>query len=162
MRKGFTLIELLVASILLAMLVTILTMFFNQSSIAWRTGTASIVNLNETREALGTFADIRDDILPNVGGAGSLTYRTMSIWKKDNANQLRSSSDRAYSTEGIDWGRATQISSLNDAKTARQQSVTSGSGSLSVSLFSVGVRSLGPDGKPDTEDDINTWPEEID
>lgn len=161
MRKGFTLIELLVASILLAMLVTILTMFFNQSSIAWRTGTASIVNLNETREALGTFADIRDDILPNVGGAGSLNYRTTSIWKKSDANQLRSGSERAYSTEGIQWGQARSFS-LNDAKTARQQSVTSGSGALSVSLFSVGVRSLGPDGKPDTEDDINTWPEEID
>ena len=34
MRKGFTIIELLVASLLLGLIVTILTMIFNQSSIA--------------------------------------------------------------------------------------------------------------------------------
>ena len=34
MRRAFTMIELLVATMLLAMLVTILTMMFNQSSIA--------------------------------------------------------------------------------------------------------------------------------
>ena len=33
-RRGFTLLEVLVASALLAMLVSILTMIFNQSSIA--------------------------------------------------------------------------------------------------------------------------------
>ena len=33
-RSGFTLIEMLVASLLLGMLVTILTMVFNSSSIA--------------------------------------------------------------------------------------------------------------------------------
>ena len=29
-------------------------------------------------------------------------------------------------------------------------------------LYLVGVRSLGPDGKPDTADDVSTWPKEID
>ena len=34
-ESGFTLLEVLVASMLLAMLITILTMVFNSSSIAW-------------------------------------------------------------------------------------------------------------------------------
>ena len=47
MRRGFTILELLVASLLLGMLVTILTMIFNQSSIAWRTGVAGVADLDE-------------------------------------------------------------------------------------------------------------------
>ena len=47
MKKGFTLLEVLVASLLMGMLVTILTMIFNQSSIAWRTGRASVADLAE-------------------------------------------------------------------------------------------------------------------
>ena len=39
-ESGFTLLEVLVASMLLAMLITILTMVFNSSSIAWSTGKA--------------------------------------------------------------------------------------------------------------------------
>ena len=37
-RNGFTLLEVMVASLLLGLLVTALTMVFNQSSIAWRVG----------------------------------------------------------------------------------------------------------------------------
>ena len=37
-KNGFTLLEILVASMLMAMLITILTMVFNSSSIAWNTG----------------------------------------------------------------------------------------------------------------------------
>ena len=51
MKKGFTILELLVASLLLGMLVTILTMIFNQSSIAWRTGTAVVEDLGDVRES---------------------------------------------------------------------------------------------------------------
>ena len=46
MKKGFTLIELLVASLLLGLLVSILTTIFSQSSIAWSTGTAGVVDLD--------------------------------------------------------------------------------------------------------------------
>ena len=48
-REGFTLVEVLVASLLLGMLVTILTMVFNQSSIAWRTGKASVSVIDKMR-----------------------------------------------------------------------------------------------------------------
>lgn len=160
MRRAFTLIELLVASILLAMLVTILTMLFNQSSIAWRTGTASLVNLNKTREGLGTLADIYDDVLPGLGDDASspqIAKRTVSVWSKTAANALRT--DRAF--DSVDFGSA-QSFSYDDAKTAQATDVSSAGSGVSVSFFAVGVRSLGPDGEADTEDDISTWPEEID
>ena len=171
MRKGFTIIELLVASLLLATLVSILTMMFNQSSIAWRTGTAGIVDLNRTRGGLGAFEDIRDDVLPglgdqdpNVGASDSRTikYRTVSLWQKNQDNQLRT--DRAFNYDkAIQWGDASSAQfSISDAKTAKEKDLSDKGAGNSVSLFSVGVRSLGPDGQPDTEDDINTWPEEID
>ena len=171
MRRGFTIIELLVASLLLATLVTILTMMFNQSSIAWRTGTAGIVNLNKTRGGLGAFEDIRDDVLPGLGdqnpGTGqsdtrTIKYRTVSLWQKSADNRLRTSAQRAFNMdEAIKWGYSSAFT-ISDAKTAKEKDVADKGTGQSVSLFSVGVRSLGPDGKPDTEDDINTWPEEID
>ena len=46
MKKAFTVLELLVATMLLAMLVTILTMIFNQSSVAWTIGIASLTGLD--------------------------------------------------------------------------------------------------------------------
>jgi len=49
MRRGFTVLELLVASLLLGMLMTMLTMIFSQSSIAWRTGMAGVADLDDVR-----------------------------------------------------------------------------------------------------------------
>ena len=46
MRRGFTILELLVAALLLGMLVTVLTMIVNQSSIAWRTGVAGLLDMD--------------------------------------------------------------------------------------------------------------------
>ena len=174
MRKGFTLIELLVASVLLGMVVTILTMIFNQSSIAWRTGVGSVVNLNQSRRALGTFHDIRDDVLPGLGqknaatGAAdnrTLQYRTVSLWDPTQRNALRQPSSRAFNKDvSIDWGNAWHFG-IGDARVALANDPLSGGEDMNPNGrngFSVGVRSLGPDGKPDTADDINTWPEEID
>ena len=156
------------------MVVTILTMIFNQSSIAWRTGVGSVVNLNQSRRALGTFHDIRDDVLPGLGqknaaqGAAdnrTLQYRTVSLWDSTQRNQLRTPSQRAFNKDvSIDWGNAWHFG-IGDALTARSNDPLSGSDDANPNGrngFSVGVRSLGPDGKPDTADDINTWPEEID
>ena len=56
-RSGFTLIEMLVASLLLGMLVTILTMVFNSSSIAWRTGKAGVSQLSLMRRQLSLAGD---------------------------------------------------------------------------------------------------------
>jgi len=178
MRSGFTLIELMVASILLAMVVTILTMVFNQSSVAWRTGVAGVVNLNDTRSALGTLHDIRDDLLPGLGDTASsggasdnrtIKYRTVSLWarssqSRDSRNGLRN--ERAFNLadkgEAINWGKATPFT-IGDAREGGSQSIVGeGQNRADKVNFSVGVRSLGPDGKPDTPDDVTTWPEEID
>lgn len=160
MRKGFTLIELLVASLLLGMLVSVLTMLFNSSSIAWRTGTAGVALLGDTRRQLGAFHDIRDEILPGVGdssGSGesrSINYRTVSLWQR-NSDQLRTG--RAYDT--VVWGSAPSFS-LGNAKSGAPCSLTGGQ-QKGGSLFTVGVRSAGPNGEFGDEDDITTWPDEV-
>lgn len=168
MRRGFTIIELLVASLLLSMLVSILTMMFNQSSIAWRTGTSGVIDMNDTRVSLAIVQDIRDDALPYLGeqnptpDQGNIQYRTVSIWDKNKANDLRTPAQRAFNrSESINWGSASQFS-MSEAKTGAKASLKNGQRVQAASPYSVGVRSLGPDGKPDTEDDITTWPEMID
>ena len=170
MKKGFTLVELMVASLLLAMLVTILTMMFNQSSIAWRTGTAGVADLNETRWSLGSFHDVRDEALPGLGdqspsgGASdsrTVKYRTMPLWDPNGDNQLRNR--RAFSIESssMNWGHAPSFS-INDAMTAAKKAVSGAGNGSGSSLFTVGVRSAGPNRTFGDEDDITTWPEDID
>lgn len=167
-RKGFTLLEMMVASLLLGMLVTTLTMLFNSSSVAWRTGTAGVSELKDVRSSLGVFHDIQDDILPGLGdkgsgnGAGqgdsrSLNYRTVSLWDPSQDNKLRT--DRAY--KQINWQGAPNIG-ISDAIKGASKSVGKAGAGTGSGLFTVGVRSLGPDGRPDTEDDITTWPDQID
>ena len=179
MKRAFTIIELLVASLLLGMLVTILTMIFNQSSIAWRTGVAGVVELDRVRVRLGTLHDAEDDILPglgqdNVQGGSSdnrdVTYRTVSIFKGWNGSgQLQpnsatrengSCSGRLY--DEVKWGEASAVQfQIGDARTGRSNTSV-GSGTVrNGSAFAVGVRSAGPDKKWDTDDDINTFPEEV-
>lgn len=146
-RKGFTLLEVMVASLLLGMLVTALTMVFNQSSVAWRVGMAGVVNLNDTRSDLGKKHDNYDNILPGLKTAKDMGYRAVSLWEN---GQLRT--DRAF-------GAATESLSYDDAKNAKPQKVSSASAGQSVSLFTVGVRSYGPDGRLGTADDLTTYPE---
>ena len=138
----------MVACLLLGMMVSALTMVFNQSSIAWRTGMAGVVNLADTRSDLGKKHDNYDNILPGLKTAEDMGYRAASLWKN---GQLRT--DRAFDA-------ATESHSYSDAKTAKPQSVASASSGQSVSLFTVGVRSAGPDGRFDTADDLTTYPEE--
>ena len=160
MRRGFTLIEMLVASLLLGMLVMALTMIFNSSSIAWRTGTAGVAVLNDTRRQLGTFHDIRDEILPGVGDpngkgeARQINFRTVSLWQR-NSDQLRT--DRAY--EQVRWGTAPQFTLGNAAQ--GQSCTLQGGQTVGSGLFTVGVRSAGPNREFGDEDDITTWPDDV-
>lgn len=155
-RRGFSLVELMVASLLLSMLVTILTMIFNQSSIAWRTGTAGVAGLQKVRRQLGTFHDNRDSALPGLGEKDktgknrSATYRTVSVFKDDNT--LRT--DRAFDT--IQNGDAPAVT-VGDPQSVTLDSGTAGSGAA----FTVGVRSAGPNGEFGDEDDITTWPDNV-
>ena len=180
MRRGFTVLELLVASLLLAMLVTMLTMIFNQASIAWTTGLASVNNLGKERMGLGAYHEIEDDLLPGVAQKNAKTgssdnrqlqYRTVSLWRKGQENALRQG-ERAFDV--VNWGDVqTRLTSIDDAKngasvnssegsSAAQNmgAITSGGGASAGGVI-VGVWSAGPDRKWGTEDDINTFPEEI-
>ena len=75
-RSGFTLLEVLVASMLMGMLVTILTMIFNQSAIAWRTGKAGVANMTETERQLSRLHALADNVLPIAGNR----YCVVSPW----------------------------------------------------------------------------------
>lgn len=183
MRKGFTILELLVASLLLSMLVTMLTMIFNQSSMAWNTGVASVSDLEDVRKKMGGYHDVEDDILPGIGQTGvrdigdssrKIEYRTVSLFRNWNgtgrlqANSAsRNCSGRAF--DRIDW---TDLRSFNNQDAWSGASFGSlgnggGSGSMGANQgarggdFIVGVRSAGPDCQWETDDDITTFPEDV-
>ena len=125
LRHGFTLLEVMVASLLLGILVTALTMVFNQSSVAWRVGMAGVVNLNNTRSDLGKKHDNYDNILPGlttdkVTKKEYMMYRAVSLWKN---GQLRT--DRAFDS-------VTESLSYSDAKTAKAQRISSASAGQSA------------------------------
>ena len=178
-RSGFTILELLVASLLLSMLVTMLTMMFNQSSIAWRTGVSGVNELEETREQLGGYHDVLDDVLPglaqnNVQGGSSdnrnLDYRTVSVFRNWNGSGQLSKSVPSQQCSGrlfdrINWGDAnlSQVSIGSAQKGQVISNLKQPTTGTSRGGYIVGVRSAGPDRKMDTEDDnINTFPEDID
>ena len=169
MKKGFTLIEVLVATLLLSMLVTILTMIFNQSSIAWSTGLASVTALGNTREKMSVLANESENaMLSDDGGA---VLRITSVWAgagKDFRVDGRTLSD------DFEW--TVPQSNLRDPMTAgpipingngggnASEGVNSGGNSGGRETFLVGVHSYGPDGKTGGDyswDDISTMPEEI-
>ena len=91
MKRGFTILELLVASLLLGMLVTILTMIFNQSSIAWRTGVAGVADLDDAR---ANMAELRDEA-DNVYIWNNKPQRLLGLWNE--RGKLRT---RAVDAEG--------------------------------------------------------------
>ncbi len=151
-EKGFTLLEVLVASLLLGMLVTILTMVFNQSSVAWRIGTAGVADLDEKRQNIATWHEEADAALPHV--YGTTKYRIVSPW--DEYGKIRTRSVERTESDNIPSG-------VDFNKPSTWQNITiDGSGSSrTFSSFVVGVTSAGPDGKFKTSDDITTWPKEI-
>jgi len=181
MKRGFTVLELLVASLLLAMLVTMLTMIFNQSSIAWSAGLLSVDDVTKERRSLGSYHDIEDDVLPGVAQNNAQTgssdnrelrYRTVSLWKRGAKNTLRKNL-RAFDSIAWDSGISTKLPNAVDSNVRNGMSVNAtesgGSGSMGQNAGGgaaavgvvVGVWSAGPDGKWSTDDDINTFPEEI-
>ena len=163
-RRGFTLLEMLVASLLLGMLVTILTMVFNSSSIAWRTGKASNVQMGKIRYQLAVAQQTAESALPRIDvQTKSRVGRVLSAWDETGAVRQRAVGElKSGSLNGLytfpSWdsrdtaGSSTfqpwvVVNNINDPK-----GLPSGS-------YIVGVLSYGPDGKVGTADDIDTWPE---
>ena len=182
MRKGFTILELLVASLLLSMLVTMLTMIFNQSSIAWNTGVASVTDLETVRTKIGGYHDTFDNALPGVGQDGvrdigdtsrQIKYRTVSLFRNWGGNgqlQKNDPSDRCSGRafDEIDWSKAGNLDNYQSQMSRAMKGDVTGSlgngnrWNSGNGGYIVGVRSSGPDRKMETEDDnINTFPENV-
>ena len=154
MKRGFTILELLVASLLLGMLLSILTMIFNQSSIAWRTGLAGVAEMNDVRTGVGKVRDEADNIFFH----GTQEYRIVSPWKMDGTLRTRACNENDTTEDG-------KIEFLNVSASADPLNYSlqtfSGANSSTRKSYTVGVMSCGPDGKADTYDDITTWPDEV-
>ncbi len=164
MKKGFTLIEVLVASLLLGMLVTILTMIFNQSSIAWRTGRAGVAKLSNIRYKLSSAQYFADNALPRIDTSNGQKHGYIAgAWNINGELNERGVKELPNSAKTLipgvtAWNNANfyennqlwqNVEYDNTFDTERQSSYT------------VGVLSYGPDGEKDTEDDICSWPEAV-
>lgn len=161
MRRGFTILELLVASMLLGMLVTILTMVFNQSSIAWRTGTAGVADMDDIRDNMAEIREEADNAFVWNNKLQSLT----GLWKEDGT--LR---DRACDAAASDTQLARVLKSkVSTSKTNRtlwdktQNMVSVGqtASAKTRKTYTVNVKSAGPDREFDTYDDIWSWPDDF-
>ncbi len=122
MKRGFTIIELLVASLLLGMLMTILTMIFNQSSIAWRTGTGSVSDLDDARDNIGRVRYEAD----NAYIWGDDCLAVLSIWDEEKAAssgkaELRT---RAVSAPGVSCSPSEKIEKIRSGLTLSDVSKT--------------------------------------
>ncbi len=165
-KSGFTLLEMLVASLLLGMLVSILTMVFNSSSIAWRTGKAGVAQLSKVRRQLTFAQHCADNLLPRIDPSrrDKVGY-VVSPWRMDGQNKgVRT---RAVQVSSVNPGFSTSgFGNFESDKTSPSaspwQQVNLGSIRLgSAKSYTVGVLSYGPDGKRNTADDISTWPDEV-
>jgi len=158
MKRAFTILELLVASLLLGMLVSILTMLFNQSSISWRTGVAGVADLDLVRQNM---AELRDEA-DNAYVWNNNVQRIVGLW--DDKGKLRS---RAWDV-GAESGGALHADMLkgavNDKSTLRDfkvKNVGTGDSGKSIKTYTVNVKSAGPDREFDTYDDVWSFPDEI-
>ncbi len=160
-RSGFTLLEVLVASVLMGMLVTILTMIFNQSAIAWRIGKAGVADMTETERNLSRIHFMADSVLPYMGD----NYCAVSPWDDSGSSDSSTLQRRGVrKASELKKGLNTVSGNFGNADAGKNSWQKSGLGKVdtkSYANFVVGVRSDGPDRLPDTEDDITTWPDEV-
>ena len=168
MRKGFTIIELLVASLLLGMLVTILTMIFNQSSIAWRTGVAGVVDMDDIRDNM---AEVREEA-DNAFIHGGEVYRHVGLW--DSKGNLRDRACDAPNSQivkvGDDKYRANILRegkgklNTNNTKPSDFKLISVGNAKKtgSVKSYTVNVMSAGPNRVFGDYDDVWSNPDVFD
>ena len=171
-ESGFTLLEILVASMLLAMLITILTMVFNSSSIAWSMGKAGVAEMDEVRNNMAAAGMLADNAVPRVDlGALDKWGYMVSPWKADGTLRrraiLKTMPNTSLRIEPMVDGFVYNKSELGPDKWNRAKAkrlwATFSPGSIRLSgkakTHIVGVWSYGPDGHPNTGDDISTWPD---
>ena len=147
---------------LLGLLVSILTMIFNQSSIAWRTGVAGVVDMDKVRENVAELREEADNAFVHEGRL----YRLTGLWDKN--GQLRNRAcDAPGSTDEEESkalmiggssrsGNGTWIGPLANLKINDLKSATVGTGNArAAKTYIVNVMSGGP--KNDIEDWEAIW-----
>ena len=176
-ESGFTLLEILVASMLMAMLITILTMVFNSSSIAWNTGKANVTEMDSVRREMSVATIQADNAVPGVevDGQGKVELESWGYlvgpWDEEKGGlrqrtvippsgkvgavlkkpEIKPDSGQEkgtwlYKENDKLWATLTGNASAENKKGNARDCV-------------VGVWSYGPDGRPNTGDDISTWPD---
>ena len=167
-ESGFTLLEILVASMLLAMLITILTMVFNSSSIAWSTGKASVMEMEKVRRQMSAANIVADNAMPGVvkGNRNTWGYlvgpwdsKTGELRKRAIVNNTADlvGGDGLLRLPTFGSGQGTWMYK-NDSLWATLEPASVRISGRAKS-YAVGVWSLGPDGKENSGDDISTWPD---
>jgi len=160
MRRGFTILELLVAALLLGMLVTVLTMIFNQSSIAWRTGVAGVADLDEVRDNMSSLREEADNIYVWNGEP----HRLLGLWNDQDKLRTRAidadgeAGEKALFLRGK--GNFSDDMKLSDIHVI---SIGAGAGSVGIDTYTVNVISAGPDRNFETTyDNIMSFPDDFD
>lgn len=161
MKRGFTILELLVASLLLGMLMTILTMIFNQSSIAWRTGEKSVASLDQVRNNMAMLQYESDNLYVWHNKIGLLR----SPW--DDKGELRQgggSTDSRLVDDSATLSTSTlkSISDSSGLSDFANVSLGSGQSSAGLTTYLVNVKSAGEDKEFNTWDDIWSDPYDLD
>ena len=164
MKKGFTILELLVASLLLGMLMTILTAIFSQSSIAWRTGTAIVADLDDVRSNI---AEVREEA-DNAYIWDNKIHRIIGLWDeqgnlRERAWDVGTESSKAENQAGFLSSRGTgTISETTDIKDFRTQVDVSATGNFgSLNTYKINVKSSGPNRSLGDYDDIWSDPDDF-
>ena len=159
MKRGFTILELLVASMLLGMLMTILTMIFSQSSIAWRTGEKSVASLDQVRNNMAMLQYESDNLYLWKNKRALLR----SPW--DEQGNLRKGGGGPDSRLVDESASLVKLSGITESANPQSfQNVTLGSGDPgdSITTYLVNVKSAGPDRDLNTWDDIWSDPYDLD
>ena len=165
---GFTLLEILVASMLLAMLITILTMVFNSSSIAWSTGKASVMEMEKVRRQMSAANIVADSAMPGVvkGNRNTWGYLVAAGESKRGEGRKGGSVNETGDFVGSDGllklptfgtGQGTWMYKNDKLWATLEPASVRISGK--AKSYAVGVWSFGPDGKENSGDDISTWPD---
>lgn len=162
MKKGFTILELLVASLLLGMLMTILTMIFTQSSIAWRTGEKTVANLDQVRNNMAMLQYESDNLYLWKNGRKCLLR---SPWKE--TGELRpggggSDSRTIDDSANLSSSVLGSLSDTSDQKDLNVAPLGSGQSMNHIVTYSINVKSAGPDKDFNTWDDIWSDPYDLD
>ena len=168
MKRGFTILELLVAALLLGMLVTVLTMIFNQSSIAWRTGVAGLLDMDEVRDNVAAVRDEADSIYI----WNNEIHRTLSIWKESGAGARPQLRKRAIdSTDNADVEERAKVQYLKGKSELKRDDLepkdafgpvdVKQSESEAGKNWIVNVKSRGPNGVLNDYDDIWSNPDDF-